>query len=482
MRIFKNMWVLVVCVGLSVLATVLIAFTGDSSKWNKEDYLPGHRAHLDHSPYFDEPFATGHEVTRACLECHEEAGRDMMLTSHFQWVGDEVLDPRTGQMLAVGKKNLINNFCISIQGNWESCNRCHAGYGWQDETFNFSDPENVDCLVCHDWSGTYRKSGSGYPHESVDLQASARSVGYPKRDNCGVCHSFGGGGLGVKHGDLDSSLDNPGQYDDVHMGRAGMLCTDCHGGAGHNIKGKAFSVSVNHDNGIDCIDCHVANPHQDSRLDTHSERIACQTCHIPFFAGSIPTKTWWDWSSAGDDSRQDDTHHYLKIKGDFEYDQQIIPEYYWFDLNVDRYLTGDKINTTGPTSINRLHGDRTSSSAKIWPFKVHRGRQPADMVNQYLIPPVTSGEQGYWSEFDWDLALRLGAENVGLDYSGDFGFVETQMFWPLSHMVQPKEKTLQCTDCHGENSRLNWSELGYSDDPMKANQQTAAASFAGGQQ
>ena len=34
------------------------------------------------------------------------------------------------------------------------------------------------------------------------------------------------------------------------------------------------------------------------------------------------------------------------------------------------------------------------------------------------------------------------------------------MYWPLSHMVQPKEKALQCSDCHGERGVLDWSALG----------------------
>mgnify|MGYP000666355391 CR=1 FL=1 len=35
-------------------------------------------------------------------------------------------------------KYSINNFCIGIQGNWPSCTACHAGYGWEDESFDFT--------------------------------------------------------------------------------------------------------------------------------------------------------------------------------------------------------------------------------------------------------------------------------------------------------------------------------------------------------
>ena len=51
-------------------------------------------------------------------------------------------------------------------------------------------------------------------------------------------------------------------------------------------------------------------------------------------------------------------------------------------------------------------------------------------------------------------------------YSGEYGFAPTEMYWSLSHMVAPKESALQCDDCHGENGRMNWEELGYYGDPL----------------
>ncbi len=64
-------------------------------------------------------------------------------------------------------------------------------------------------------------------------------------------------------------------------------------------------------------------------------------------------------------------------------------------------------------------------------------------------------------------SVRLGAEEAGLEFSGEYGFTETEMFWPLSHMVLPKSKTLQCRDCHEPEGRLDWRALGYLGDPMK---------------
>ena len=37
---------------------------------------------------------------------------------------------------------------------------------------------------------------------------------------------------------------------------------------------------------------------------------------------------------------------------------------------------------------------------------------------------------------------------VGLPYSGQLGFVETEMTWPINHMVSPKGDAVGCAECH----------------------------------
>jgi len=427
------------------------------------------RVHTDHSNYFNKPIAKAQDVTARCLECHEQAATDFMKTAHWNWLGDEVTIPESTkhkEPMRMGKKNLINNFCIGIDGNWPSCTKCHAGYGWSDETFDFKKQENVDCLVCHERTGEYRKSKSGLPKKGTDLLAAAKSVGFPKRENCGVCHFFGGGGLGVKHGDLDNSLEKASPDTDVHMGRENMLCIDCHKTVNHNITGTAYSVSVDHRNGIGCTDCHTKAPHKDERINSHLGAVACQTCHIPSFANEVPTKMDWDWSLAGDDNRPDNPHEYLKIKGEFIYNQSVHPTYAWFNLKADRYIVGDKIDPQKTTVMNQPLGSIKDKTAKIWPFKVHTGKQPYDSVHNVLIPPVTAGEGGFWWEFDWSKALEMGAKRAGIPFSGKFDFAATTMYWPLSHMVAPKEKALGCTDCHSKTGRMDWKALGYGQDPM----------------
>lgn len=460
-------WVVAAIVTLAIVLPVVAVLHGEETlvddPWKGVPETP---AHTDHSSLLTGPFETGRDVTRACLECHEGEGQEVMRTAHFRWEGEPADLPGRPEPVSMGKKNVINNFCISVQSNWSGCTSCHVGYGWEDDTFDFSDPENVDCLVCHEQSGEYAKMAGGYPAEGVDLVAVAQSVATPSRDNCGSCHFRGGGGDAVKHGDLDASLANPRARVDVHMGTHGLVCIDCHKTEDHDMLGRALSVSVDNTNQVLCTDCHVEAPHEDTRLNNHLSAVACETCHIPQVAIREATKTHWDWSAAGQDLPED-AHEYLKKKGRFEYEQGLRPEYLWFNGKGDRYLLGDVLDPEEETDLNPPRGDIMDPGARISPFKIHKALQPYDRQYNTLMIPKTVGEGGYWTDFDWDQAIRLGSEASGLPYSGDFGFTSTVMYWPLSHMVQPASSALQCRDCHSEDGRLDWRGLGYPGDPAE---------------
>jgi hypothetical protein len=50
-----------------------------------------------------------------------------------------------------------------------------------------------------------------------------------------------------------------------------------------------------------------------------------------------------------------------------------------------------------------------------------------------------------------DLAIQLGMEVNQRPYSGNYEFVDTEVYWPVNHMVSPKENSLTCNDCHTRN-------------------------------
>lgn len=470
MKALRNWWILgVVLTALIILIPVVFFLPKPSAaRDDPRAGLPDHPAHTDHTGLFETPLTTGPEVTQACLSCHPDAATDVMATSHWTWESGPYTLAGRDEPVYGGKKNVLNNFCISINANWPPCTACHAGYGWEDENYDFTIESNVDCLVCHDSTGSYVKKNAGYPGDDVDLVAVAESVTIPDRDNCGGCHFTGGGGDAVKHGDLDNSLLNPTADLDVHMGEYDMICTDCHRTEDHDIAGRSITVSMDDENQVYCTDCHADEPHEDERINDHTATVACQTCHIPTFARKEETKTEWYWSEAGQDLPEN-AHEYLKIKGRFVYEKDVTPTYAWYSGTADRYILGDTIDPAQPTVMNLPHGDISDPQALIFPFKVHTADQIYDSVFNYLLAPKTAGEGGFWTDFDWDQAARLGSETSGLTYSGEFGFAPTEMYWPITHMVAPASDAVQCEECHtqeGAPGRLDWEALGYPGDPM----------------
>jgi octaheme c-type cytochrome (tetrathionate reductase family) len=451
----------------------------------------------DHTKFTElqKTFGSGPEVTQACLKCHTEAAGQIHRTKHWSW---EFINPANQQKL--GKKNVLNNFCISIPANTPFCTSCHVGYGWKDASFDFKAEDKVDCLVCHDTTGNYRKPpglaglpaaqdtefppGSGNIIKGIDLGAIARKVGKTSRDTCGACHFFGGGGDGVKHGDMDSSLAAPDKALDVHMDATGLdfSCGTCHKASSHDVPGSRYTPTAADPQGAlmrgreadkkrnpaTCVACHDNAPHkQEARLNLHSRKIACQTCHIPAIArGGVATKLSWDWSTAGQlDAqgkpivRKDAKGHvvYDSRKGDFTLGEHVVPEYRWFNGDVTYTLLGDKVAPAGEvTRINWLGGSADDGRSMIWPVKVFRGKQPYDAVNQTLVTPHTAGggDQAYWKNFGWEKAIASGMQVAGQPFSGKVGFISTEMSWPITHMVAPKGQALGCSDCHQAAGRL----------------------------
>ncbi len=441
----------------------------------------------DHSKFkeLDRPFASGPEVTKACLQCHTEAAKQVHKTKHWTW---EYLNPETEQRL--GKKTIVNNFCTAVPSNYEFCTACHVGYGWKDQNFDFTSETNVDCLACHDTTGTYRKLPglAGHPPykdmefpphsgkivKAADLKKIAQSVGKTSRRTCGACHFYGGGGDAVKHGDLDSSLTMPTKHLDVHMDKDGLnfSCGTCHQTTGHDVPGSRYAPTAapkgqlirgskqTDGNPATCQACHGDTPHDMSRLNTHARKIACQTCHIPEYArGGKATKMWWDWSTAGKLDKngkpfklKDSAGHdaYDSKKGDFRYETNVIPEYIWFNGKVNYTLRETKLDPSKLIHINSFEGSPTDGKSKIWPIKVFRGKQPYDVGNNQLVVFHTYGkdDSALWSNFNWDKAIEFGMREIGAEYSGKYAFVETDMAWPITHMVAPKEDALTCAQCH----------------------------------
>jgi octaheme c-type cytochrome (tetrathionate reductase family) len=438
-------------------------------------------------------FRSGPEVTKACLGCHTEAGKDFMKSVHWTW---EYKNPVTGQLL--GKKNLINTFCTNARGNEGACAQCHAGYGWVDDSFDFTDETKIDCLVCHDKTGLYYRMPQSKGNAAcaimfenappLDWKRMAQNVGMPRRRNCGQCHFYGGGDDGAKHGDLDSSLFHPAKVLDVHMDEKGLnfSCTVCHVTKNHIWAGSRYNVVAKDTGGAGkpglrrdvatCESCHGVAPHPNRsvegfELNTHVDRVACQTCHIPQLArGGVATMTDWDWRTAGKlkdgfgyfehNYTQGNGEHrktYKSIKGDFKWGENLTPHYDWFNGQMIYTTIDSKLDPLKqPVAINAYQGSPSDPDSRIWPFKRMHTVQPYDKGNNTLVFMHLWGEDNaaYWGNYDFGKAIEVGMKEYNKPYSGEFGFIETYSFWPTTHMVAPANDALSCNDCHSKDGRL----------------------------
>lgn len=430
--------------------------------------------------------------TGMCLHCHgrgglmgEDRAAEVMRTTHWTWTATNRPAGHAAQVM--GKRNIINNYCIATASNEPRCTSCHIGTGWRDNSFDFQNVTNLDCLVCHDTTGTYKKTptGAGAPDPTVNLAYVAMNAGRTSRATCGSCHFYGGGGDAVKHGDLDSTMTNPSRELDVHMGidGANMTCVDCHrstepGATAHDLVGSRYS-KPNPDNWL-CEDCHSPTPHWNTDdgiyYNAHTGRVSCQACHVPHFArGGKATKMTWDWSTAGIKNTNGATLQikdtfgnitYDTMKGSFTWASNVVPDYVWFNGNVIWTELNDPINATQTVVINQLQGAKNQGRARIIPVKRFTAVQPYDMVSKtlvipHLFPLNASDTNAYWKGYNWLNAINAGMAAVGQTFSGQLGWVNTEMYWVQNHMVAPKEQALTCQDCHANNGRIPFAQLGY---------------------
>lgn len=467
-------FLLSIVVPLVIITVVLRDATDENPELAelREKFSKPHIPSVDHTQHevLQQEFDNPHEITATCISCHTSRGEELLNSFHFTWEREDYIEGRGVTYL--GKRNLINNFCTGIFSNETTCNRCHAGYGYADKTFDFTNQNNIDCLVCHDNTGTYEKmrGGAGYPEPGQDFSFIAQNVGRPTKENCGYCHFHGGGGNNVKHGDLEMALLTAPKSVDVHMAVDGVNldCVDCHTTENHVMKGRYYGVSSANTRRALCEDCHSNTPHIDDMLNTHVSKITCQTCHIPEYAKVNATKLYWDWSTAGalKDGEAfklyDDQGNpiYQSIKGDAAWKTNVEPEYFWFNGTADHFLMSDKVDTTQAfLPINTLFGDATDKESRIAPVKVHRGRQPYDPVYLSILQAKLwdreKGKGALWLDLDWELSLKKGMEYLGRPYSGEWEFIDTEMYLPVNHMVSQSSEALQCEDCHArEDGRM----------------------------
>ncbi len=522
--------------------------------WNWEGATPNFAEQDGTLRNLAEPFGKKQSINNFCVAIDTNEARCTMCHAGYGWGYSDPDNPsKAGNYVPAGESaveyyaSLANPIDYFDDPSRIDCLVCHSSSSKYQKGRTWAGyPVEWDN---NGFPGDGRPSNPSDPtitnaSEAVLLETATNLVGSPGVGQCGRCHFGAGGGDNVKKGDIGSTLrlaDNnstdpvfaavptslPKNEIDVHLG-AGLTCTDCHrvpeteqnrhrilGQGVHNVPtaGRLF-----------CTDCHDAAPHGDASLDNHALDVACATCHVPTYSNAQPTKMYWDWTVAGDrtgaydpvvegivsanpafDSGQTRGQYDFK-KGAFLWGEKVKPDVAWFDGRTFHLSTTDTFDDAEKDStvlIAAPVANYADIDAKIYPFKVMRGKQFADVTtanNNFLIVPELFGPGGLWASVPasedrkpgasptadamWDTVLTQGAQGSGqtafFGNPGDayptersWDFVETEMWMLITHEIAPAANALggtqnNCGACHGVTGwgPEVWAGLGYSCDPL----------------
>ncbi len=534
-------WVVLLVV--IVIAGILVYYvaTQPTGTGIVEVYKPVKPKIVDHTEFFKEENIVKYEGSKTCIKCHEDDVLEVFHSYHYQLVSENT--GINGKTMAFGGKLAFNDYCMAMfleNGtkvlNWigyvklkktppgyenlvgsftglTGCSMCHGvGMGLPPSPEPTEEQlHNIDCLACHAKPDVYLSGPvgikKGYKNVTKDekgrwryvvnipIDKIAKSIiDIPYSQNCLACHAFSGGGPHLKRPNIGPDLMDPelAAKFDVHF-REGLGCVDCHRGGGHEFATSAADTWSREGEAVECSDCHGENPHRGIAglfLNKFHERVACQTCHIPYIAhGEYPTEYYRDWSKAtfkpelkrwkfsipdpetGDTSKW---HLFSNLK----------PVYAWYNGNRQVYVYPEKVDpiplekvkekiggvlkaseikAADGTIVGAVYyvkplGSRDDPESKIYPFRVHAAVIPYSKEDRVLVP----GKVGIaFATGDVKKAFQVGAKAAGVKWDGQT-YILYIRYMQVNHGVQPAEKALECLDCHGPTvRRMPWGELGY---------------------
>lgn len=427
-----------------------------------------------------------YEGTKTCLACHEKEAQSFFHSQHYQWRGNapQIVGAKGRQL---GKLNTINDFCTGPAANWigivknskgdvvsKGCSKCHAGFGkLPEKTMSPAQLENIDCLICHakgyqrdlyadakgalEWKPILWKNPEG-------LDAVSKRISLPQRSMCLRCHSASGGGPNYKRGDIEYKLADTDRDYDVHMGKDGgdLQCTACHAGSDHRMRGRGVDLAGTDLPGrpLSCdTECHTAAPHEAAVLNHHAKRVYCTVCHISTFARSEPTDMVRDWSKPKYNAEADRYTASITLQKDVK------PVYAWWNGMTAAQLPGEPLRKVAGGAIGMMvpQGSRRDPKARLYAFKLHQGRLPVLTDRNWIVPILV---EHFFADGNIDNAVKKAVEETYGVKDARYDWADTVRYMGIFHGVQPAGKAVQCLECHGAKSRLDWKALGYAGDPL----------------
>ena len=444
----------------------------------------------------------------------------------------------------------------------EGCGMCHIGGQYNPPLGEImplyaarqEERDAIDCLICHAVAYDMNQrvvvqdpNGRTRWGQDRSLRA-ALSVGVPTAQNCLRCHQHNFGG-DIYVDSLDPSymqsrlqpgyhrprVFHPGSkrgtpYSpswDVHAA-AGLSCIDCHTTMGHYIARGTHTTTLmaNDLPGIEvsCEQCHGAEPHRADPeladyLNMHTEKIACQTCHIPSLHPDNVTLR--DFAHP-EYEEEEGIYIYTDMKKEWEPGKGIVYKWWNGDCTFLGTPIGDNPNGEGLYDIYKpnhvwpefqdfdyakwqeevLRPIARQKPSKIWAMKLYNGRQHIDLQNMgpfggmfvpYNLPtyyatgdpdsaakvemrkPIMKMMYGWmFKKYLMDKFMSFmdipGWNTKAYDDVVHLRKVEprwlpSDAFLEISHAIR-KEGALSCTDCHSPNGVLDFKALGYSDEEV----------------
>ncbi len=461
----------------------------------------------DHSQAFRRANISVYEGSKTCIKCHEDDTKDLAHSIHYRMVSN-ARDTSYGGLL-VGSRFLYNDFCGAIFWNGTvpinfigkavlkkappgkeelrgrliatGCSMCHGVSLGSVPSIKPTkkDLENIDCLVCHhlEYKGGFigvkegwrivAKTETGWryvpaPNMSA-IELAKNIVAKPPKENCLWCHAFSGGGPHFKRPNLSPDLlGSVSEEYDVHMAR-GLHCTDCHRFEKHRIDTSGALDTWSREDPGETLSCSHCHPEKERHrapiagllIEAFHERVACQTCHVPYIAhGKYPTDLHRDWS------RIEFNHRLGRWEPIIETGKNILPVYRWWDSsNREVYIYPEPIEPVNNTIyLVKPVGSIDTPNAKIYPFKLHEAIVPYDSKRKIPLP-IKVGI--VFATGDIDKAIRAAVADTGLKLGANYTFIKLVRYMSINHGVVPKENSLRCIECHSPWGRMPWSMLGY---------------------
>jgi hypothetical protein len=424
---------------------------------------------LEHGVVFadDDPPAAHQAISEftgpeTCVKCHLTAAQEVVESLHYQQQGfvpyREGWDAEVfgGMAVAYGIPpasvasinwlGILQPVDESLPAQPSGCALCHPGLGSKPSFPPTEDDlANVDCLICHssNYQRTVVQDEEGEMHlvpaDDVDIVAAAQDAQYPTGEMCSRCHLNVSGGPNFNHGDYPTSPDV-----DVHLA-GGIECVHCHATQEHRISGGGYlAVHEVIDVVVACANCHSEEPHTSGValfMNFHTDRIACQTCHIPLIArdADFPTLLARDYTAPVYDE-SDGLYSPTEIT-----QSDVMPTYLWWkNHRMD--------------SESRPLGSIDDPGARITPWKLMEVTVPVDA---FTGTPINIDRSVYQIQGDLDAAILAGVEASGQEYYSEWEAVATVKYSDVQHQVAPASEALLCSDCHSTEGRLDFAALGY---------------------